>query len=155
MYVLFHIQCPSPLYIATLDIATSSPVTNIRQYINSDLKIQPLCSKIATVISFEVAISNALSFYMLNFTFYYQMSFGNSDRAAYSDLNPRDGGQSLYPMSTVLSVLCRPWINTLSCQIETPGVLLGRFFSMWTCYKSNVSISIFSKETWEHYWTEP
>ena len=32
------------------------------------------------------------------------MSFGNSDRAAYSDLNPRDGGQSLYPMSTVLMI---------------------------------------------------
>ena len=31
------------------------------------------------------------------------MSFGNSDRAAYSDLNLRDRGQSLYPMSTVYS----------------------------------------------------
>ena len=103
------------MYIATLDkaaalpIATSSPVTSLHQFINSDLgysdlKIQPLCSKIATVISFEVAISNALSFYRLNFTFFYQMSFGNSDRAAYSDLNPRDGGQSLYPMSTVIDV---------------------------------------------------
>ena len=30
------------------------------------------------------------------------MSFGNSDRAVYSDLNPLDGGQSLYPMSTVI-----------------------------------------------------
>ena len=100
------------MYIATLDIATalpiatSRPVTNFRQYINSDLayndlKISVFCTKIATVISFEVAISNAISFSMLNFTFYYQMSFGNSDRAAYSDLNPRDGGQSLYPMSTV------------------------------------------------------
>ena len=28
------------------------------------------------------------------------MSFRNSDRAVYSDLNPPDGGQSLYPMST-------------------------------------------------------
>ena len=104
------VQCP--LDIATLDIAaalpiaTSSPVTNLRQYMNSDLgynylKFSAFSTKIATVISFEVAISNALSFYMLNFTFYYQMSFGNSDRAAYSDLNPRDGGQSLYPMSTV------------------------------------------------------
>ena len=27
----------------------------------------------------------------------------NSDRAVYSDLNPRDGGQSLYPMGTVYS----------------------------------------------------
>ena len=104
------IQCP--LDIATLDIAaalpiaTSTPVTNLRQYINSnlgynDLKFSVFCSKIATVISFEVAISNALSLYMQNFNFYCQMSFGNSDRAAYSDLNPRDGGQSLYPMSTV------------------------------------------------------
>ena len=49
----------------------------------------------------EVAISNALSFYMLNFTFLNQIYFGNSDRAAYSDLKPLDGGQSLYPMSTV------------------------------------------------------
>ena len=31
------------------------------------------------------------------------MSFGNSDRAAYSDLNPLDGGQSLYPMNTVIA----------------------------------------------------
>ena len=30
-----------------------------------------------------------------------KMSFGNRDRAVYSDLNPLDGGQSLYPMSTV------------------------------------------------------
>ena len=55
------VQCP--LDIATLDIAaalpiaTSTPVTNLRQYINSDLgyndlKIQPLCSKIATVNPF-------------------------------------------------------------------------------------------------------
>ena len=29
------------------------------------------------------------------------MSFGNCDCAVYSDLNPLDGGQSLYPMSTV------------------------------------------------------
>ena len=104
------LQCP--LYIATLDIAaalpiaTSSPVTNLRQYINSDLgyndlKIPVFCTKIATVISFEVAISNALSFYVLNVTVFYQMSFENSDRAAYSDLNPCYGGQSLYPVSTV------------------------------------------------------
>ena len=67
----------------------------------NDLKMSVFCTKIATVISFEVAISNVLSFYMLNFTFYYQMSIGNSDRAVYSDLNRLDGGQSLYPMSTV------------------------------------------------------
>ena len=99
------IQCP--LYIATLDIvaalpiATSSPVTNLRQYINSDLayndlKISVFCTKIATVNSFEVAISNALSFYRLNFTFYYRMSFGNSDRAAYSDLKPCDEPPSVH-----------------------------------------------------------
>ena len=101
-----------PLDIATLDIATalpiatSNPVTNLRQYINSDLgyndlKFQLLCSKIATVNSFEVVISNGLSFYRLHITFLNQMSFGNSDRAGYSDLSPVDGGQSLYPMSTV------------------------------------------------------
>ena len=28
-----------------------------------------------------------------------------SDRAVYSDLKPLDGGQSLYPMSTVLKTL--------------------------------------------------
>jgi len=91
---------------AALPIATSTPVTNLRQYINSDLgyndlKFQLLCSKIATVNSFEVVISNGLSFYRLHITFLNQMSFGNSDRAVYSDLNPLDGGQSLYPMSTV------------------------------------------------------
>ena len=73
-----RVQCP--LDIATLDIAaalpiaTSTPVTNLRQYINSDLgynelKFSFFFTKIATFISFEVAISNALSFYMLNFTF--------------------------------------------------------------------------------------
>ena len=66
------IQCP--LYIATLDIAaalpiaTSSPVTNLRQYINSDLayndlKISVFCTKIAIVISFEVTISNTKLLY--------------------------------------------------------------------------------------------
>ena len=101
------------LTIATLDIAaalpiaTSTPVTNLRQYLNSDLgyndlKFSVFCSKIATVISFEVAIFNALSSYVLNFTFFYQMAFRYSDHAAYSDLNPRDGGKSLYTMSTVL-----------------------------------------------------
>ena len=107
-----QLQCP--LDIATLDkaaalpIATSTPATNLRQYINSDLgyndlKFQLLCSKIATVNSFEVVISNGLSFYKLvHITFLNQMSFGNSDRAVYSDLKPLDGGQSLYPMSTVI-----------------------------------------------------
>ena len=109
-YSYWSIQCP--LDITTLDkaaalpIATSTPATNLRQYINSDLgyndlKFQLLCSKIATVNSFEVVISNGLSFYRLHITFLNQMSFGNSDRAAYSDLKPLDGGQSLYPMSTV------------------------------------------------------
>ena len=36
-----------------------------------------------------------------------QISFRNSKRTAYSDLNPLDGGQSLYPMSTVL------WMRSL------------------------------------------
>ena len=30
-----------------------------------------------------------------------QIVFENSDRAVYSDLNPVDEGQSLYPMGTV------------------------------------------------------
>ena len=93
---------------AALAIATSTAVTNLRQYINSDLgyndfKFQLLCSKIATVNCFEVAISNGLCFNVLGSTFSTKISFGNSDRAAYSDLNPDDGGQSLYPMSTVYS----------------------------------------------------
>ena len=37
------------------------------------------------------------------------MSFGNSDLAAYSDLNPRDRGQSLYPMSTVSDFISGAW----------------------------------------------
>ena len=91
---------------AALAIATSTAVTNLRQYINSDLgyndfKFQLLCSKIATVNCFEVAISNGLCFNVLDSTLFNQISFGNSDRAAYSDRNPDDGGQSLYPMSTV------------------------------------------------------
>ena len=76
------IQCP--LDIATLDIAaalpiaTSTPVTNLRQYINSDLgyndlKIQPLCSKIATVNPFEVAIFNGLCLIVLNLTIFKQI----------------------------------------------------------------------------------
>ena len=106
----FEIQCPLDITTlnkaAALPIATSTPVTNLRQYINSDLgyndlKFQLLCSKIATVNSFEVVISNGLSFYRLHITFLNQMSFGNSDRAVYSDLNPLDGGQSLYSMGTV------------------------------------------------------
>ena len=92
---------------AALPIATSTPVTNLRQYINSDLgyndlKIQPLCSKIATVNPFEVAIFNGLSLIVLNFTIFKQILFENSDRAAYSDLNPVDGGQSLYQMGNVV-----------------------------------------------------
>ena len=60
---------------AALPIATSTPVTNLRQYINSDLGYNDLefsvfYTKIVTVISFEVAISNALSLYMLNFYFF-------------------------------------------------------------------------------------
>ena len=59
---------------AALPIAISTPVTNLRQYINSDLgyndlKFQLLCSEIATVKRFEVAISNVLLFSEQNFTF--------------------------------------------------------------------------------------
>ena len=76
---MLEIQCP--LDITTLDkaaallIATSNPATNLRQYINSDLgyndlKFQLLCSKIATVNSFEVAISNGLCFLSTKFYFF-------------------------------------------------------------------------------------
>ena len=84
-------------------------MTKLRQYINSDLgyndlKIQPLCSEIATVNPFEVAIFNGLCLFVQNFTIFKQILFKNSDRAVYSDLNPVDGGQSLYPMGTVLAL---------------------------------------------------
>ena len=122
------IQCP--LDITTLDkaaalpIATSTPATNLRQYINSDLgyndlKFQLLCSKIATVNSFEVVISNGLSFYRLHITFLNQMSFGNSDRAVYSDLKPDDGGQSLYTMSTVYAYLNMVEMTLVSFRLKT------------------------------------
>ena len=73
------VQCP--LDITTLDkaaalpIATSTPATNLRQYINSDLgyndlKFQLLCSKIATVNSFEVAVSSGLCFLSTKFYFF-------------------------------------------------------------------------------------
>ena len=122
-------QCP--LDKATLDIAaalpiaTSTAVTNLRQYMNSDLgyndfKFQLLCSKIATVNCFEVAISNGLWFDGLNFTLFNQISFGNSDRAAYSDLKSLDGGKSLYPMNTVFvffSSLLHPGLRFPDCQV--------------------------------------
>ena len=59
---------------AALPLATSTPVTNLRQYyINSDLdyddlKFQLLRSNIATVYHFEVAIFNALCLFALIFT---------------------------------------------------------------------------------------
>ena len=100
-FFVFEVQCP--LDKATLDIAaalpitTSTAVTDLRQYINSDLgyndfKFQLLCSKIATVNCFEVAISNGLCFNVLDSTLFNQNILwnGNSDRAAYSDLKPDD-----------------------------------------------------------------
>ena len=67
--IAIKIQCP--LDIATLDIAaalpiaTSNPVTDLRQYRNSDLGYNDLefsgfYTKIATVISFEVVTSRAV-----------------------------------------------------------------------------------------------
>ena len=70
-----HWICRATLDIAAaLPIATSTPLTNLRQYINSDLgyndlKIQPLCSKIATVNPFEVAIFNGLCLFVLDLLF--------------------------------------------------------------------------------------
>ena len=74
-----EVQCP--LYIATLDIAAALPiatltaVTNLCQYINSDLGYNDLnfsvfCTKIATVNSFEVAISSGLCFLSTKFYFF-------------------------------------------------------------------------------------
>ena len=67
---------------------------------------------------------------MLDSTLFNQISFGNSDRAAYSDLNPDDGGQSLYPMSTVLyfilcSILLDHWLGSLWFQLEDTVLLIG------------------------------
>ena len=67
----------------------------------NDLKIQPLCSKIASVNPFEVAVFNALCLFVVNITIFKQIVFENCDHATYSDLNPVDGRQSLYPMGTV------------------------------------------------------
>ena len=60
---------------AALAIATSTAVTNLRQYINSDfgyndLKFSVLFSKIATVISFEVAISKCFKPICAKFYFF-------------------------------------------------------------------------------------
>ena len=44
------------------------------------------------------------------------MSFGNSDRAVFSDLKPLDGGQSLDPMSTVLGFFAT---NFLLARMDT------------------------------------
>ena len=43
------------------------------------------------------------------FTIFKQIFFENSERAAYSDLNPVDGGQSLYPMGTVF--VCHSFLS--------------------------------------------
>ena len=67
----------------------------------NDLKFQPLCSKIATINPFEVAIFNGLCLFVLNLTIFIQICFENSDRASYSDLNPVYGGHLLYLMATV------------------------------------------------------
>ena len=54
-------------------------------------------------------------FYLvLNFAIFNQIFMENSDRAVYSDLNPRDGGQSLYPM-------CSEHCTTMT-QLTTPSL---------------------------------
>ena len=46
--------------------------------------------------------------FVQNFTIFMQIVFENSDRAVYNDLNPRDGGQLLYPMCTAaVYLVCR------------------------------------------------
>ena len=62
------------------------------------------------------------------------MSFGNSDRAVYSDLNPLDGGQSLYPMSTVLEAL--HFSYPLKSMLEVDGPTHG-----WHELSNNLSAS--------------
>ena len=108
--IIRDLKVQSALDIATfyvldvLLIATSIAIMSLRQYIIrdlgfNDLKFQLSCSKIAAVNHLEVAISNGLCFYALNFAYIFgQISFGNRE-----PLNPLDGGQSLYSMSTVLS----------------------------------------------------
>ena len=56
---------------------------------------------------------------MLDSTLFNQISFGISDRAAYSDLNPDDGGQSLYPMSTVFVHIS--YVNEIHIILFTKG----------------------------------
>ena len=62
---------------------------------------------------------------MLDSTLFNQISFGNSDRAAYSDLNPDDGGQSLYPMSTVLRYLV---VQIKSIYVSLPDITISDLF---------------------------
>ena len=61
-----------------------------------------LCSKILTDNPFEIAIFNGLGVFVINFDIFKEIFFENSDHGAYSDLKPVDGGQSLYPMVTVM-----------------------------------------------------
>ena len=46
------------------------------------------------------------------------MHYINSDRAVYSDLNPRDGGQSLYPMCTVFYVAEKNLVSGKTCLLD-------------------------------------
>ena len=60
---------------------------------------------------------------MLDSTLFNQISFGNSDRAACSDLNPRDGGQSVYPMSTVFHIYSQMTRDELKFALMVENVM--------------------------------
>ena len=59
-----------------------------------------------------------MGFIVLDFTIFKQIFFENSDRAGYSDLNPSDGGQSLYPMGTVFVIFSAWYI----LEVDLKGV---------------------------------
>ena len=78
---------------------------------------------------------------MLDSTLFNQISFGISDRAAYSDLNPDDGGQSLYPMNTVLS-LYRTALNYPLTKMESKLQLALRGCA-WLCVIFMMALKMF------------
>ena len=92
---------------ANLGIETSTPATDLRQYINSDLvfsdlKFRPLCSEIATV---KVVIPSGPAPFPANIAFSDHLVAIPSVNAlnlatfiGFSDLDPYDGGWSQNPM---------------------------------------------------------
>ena len=92
---------------ANLDLATARNLTDLRQYINSDLvfsdlKFRPLCSEIATV---RIVIPSGPAPFPANNAFSDHLVAIPSVNAlnlatfiGFSDLDPYDGGWSQNPM---------------------------------------------------------